>query len=478
MGRGLVPPGYKYLGPFNDLERGEPTSAADALAYLHDKGYAELLSSGGNPYLSWNAHDEDFLAALEVRDIPTAVAKALFTIKKAGHDVMKWTSNEKLRGSKTYQKSLDEIFGNEAKTRTQIFGQPLSNSRPGEKRPAGSRPEGVSGTNKRLRGMADAADGGGGGDVPMEMALMSSSGMGSNAPSKETPVSMGADPSYGLQETHTTIIPFNFWFSAVGLVNTDARKMQMRLNSINDPVVTDINTLAGGGTWAQGLYNVPWEGAAARTTTNPGVFPRTMATTNTTERGYWSAFWDKLYDYYTVLGCEYKITVTNANLLSTRNAPVLVAVDFDSYSDTATSAGNVTPDTDLATMMSFKQVQWERIDNMTALNPNNYTGVISGRYRPGQIKRNITNDGDVKTWTATGGIPNLKDLLSLRFYAGGLSNAAVGPTVDFMPGCNVQVEMKYIVQYKDLKQAARYPYSGATDIVLTLEADALDSIGA
>ena len=58
--RGLVFPGYKYLGPFNGLDKGEPVNAADAAAKKHDEAYNELLQQGENPYISFNHADHQF----------------------------------------------------------------------------------------------------------------------------------------------------------------------------------------------------------------------------------------------------------------------------------------------------------------------------------------------------------------------------------------------------------------------------------
>ena len=43
----LTLPGYKYLGPGNKLDKGEPTDWNDAVAYIHDLGYGEILEKGG-----------------------------------------------------------------------------------------------------------------------------------------------------------------------------------------------------------------------------------------------------------------------------------------------------------------------------------------------------------------------------------------------------------------------------------------------
>ena len=133
--------------------------------------------------------------------------------------------------------------------------------------------------------------------------------------------------------------------------------------------------------------------------------------------------------------------------------PVLVAV-----------SEYVMPITNIAEIMAYKHVKFHTIENSLSNGKNAYT-IIKGTYKPGQAKRNITNDGDVKTWTATGTtLPNLKEILTLNFVKHPLCHKADAV------GCNIQIRLKYIVQYKDLKQQARYPntITSDQDIVLTL----------
>lgn len=63
--RGLVLPGYKYLGPGNGLDKGEPVNRADAAALEHDKAYDELLKQGDNPYVKYNHADAKLQADLQ-----------------------------------------------------------------------------------------------------------------------------------------------------------------------------------------------------------------------------------------------------------------------------------------------------------------------------------------------------------------------------------------------------------------------------
>lgn len=81
--RGLVVPGYKYLGPFNGLDKGEPVNKADAAAREHDKAYDRLLKEGDNPYLTYNHADAEFQQSLQGdSSLAGNAANALFQAKK------------------------------------------------------------------------------------------------------------------------------------------------------------------------------------------------------------------------------------------------------------------------------------------------------------------------------------------------------------------------------------------------------------
>ena len=107
------------------------------------------------------------------------------------------------------------------------------------------------------------------------------------------------------------------------------------------------------------------------------------------------------------------------NPASNLGANVVCGVQFDTYSDTATTTGNVMPLTYQREALAFKNIKWYTVWNQNQANnvKDNIT-VIKGTYKPGQAKRNIVNDGDVKTWTATSTtLPNLKEILTLNFWS-------------------------------------------------------------
>lgn len=81
---GLVPPGYKYLGPGNSLDQGEPTNPSDAAAKEHDEAYDTYLKSGKNPYLYFSAADQRFIdQTKDAKDWGGRIGHYFFRAKRA-----------------------------------------------------------------------------------------------------------------------------------------------------------------------------------------------------------------------------------------------------------------------------------------------------------------------------------------------------------------------------------------------------------
>ena len=81
--RGLLFPGYNYLGPFNPLDNGDPVNKADEAAKKHDLAYNNYINKGLNPYLKFNKGDQDFIDSLQSdSSLGGNFAKAVFHIKK------------------------------------------------------------------------------------------------------------------------------------------------------------------------------------------------------------------------------------------------------------------------------------------------------------------------------------------------------------------------------------------------------------
>ena len=350
-------------------------------------------------------------------------------------------------------------------------------------------------------------------------ARVSASSSGGNNPvSKETPISEYPSLSYGLQETHTTVLPWTGWISAVALDKETPAQLKIRMNSPYD--MLDMSTIDHGATdgakyTVKGFSRRPIDIDGRYSTSGNIRFPTEFSNnaTEATETPQWREYWAKLYDYYTVLACEYEIilynpiqarqqrllpvptktlgTITYPSTMYVQdmgffNTDCVVGLQYDSYSATATTTGNVMPVTKYEEVRAFKNIQWYPV-------PGGQKTVIRGQYKPGTIKRNIVNDGDVKTWTATGSAPpSLSEILTLNFWtdpffnarepdvygtAGGGTNTEPSATGSAMlGGLNMEINLKYIVQFKDLKLQARYPNTLITnqDIVQTLNETVTD----
>lgn len=311
--------------------------------------------------------------------------------------------------------------------------------------------------------------------APEAAQARQSNAVGAGNVSKETPVT-NAQPTYALQETHTTLLPFNCFFSVVNPAadySTAATTYQsFRMTSPLACIVNSLGTVAEGAAWTAApgnILNVPFNNAATRSAAGKAsVFPYTTpAGSSATEKAWWFAYWAKIYEYYTVLNCEYEIVV--ANPTTTNSQGMVIGIDFDAYSDTAGATGNITPKTaSLMEMRSFKNIKWRRVGpNSPETNYSPNVIVIRGNYKPGMAHRNISNDGDVKTWNKINAQPTLKEFMNLYFYRDPLSYI----DNDSNMGVNVSVKLMYTVQFKDLQQQARYPCASLTDISQVIDTD-------
>lgn len=79
----IVPRGYDFLGPGNDVGFNVPRNHNDAVAKDHDIGYGTMLDRGLNPYITYNQWDEDFLRDLK----PNGPYNAVHSTRRCTHFV-------------------------------------------------------------------------------------------------------------------------------------------------------------------------------------------------------------------------------------------------------------------------------------------------------------------------------------------------------------------------------------------------------
>jgi len=334
-------------------------------------------------------------------------------------------------------------------------------------------------------------DNGGDGQDPTPQALMASGNVGASAQSRETMITNPPTIEYGLPYTHTTILPSLSWCSAGLLSSENSRTISLRMNSFFDILSTNGHTIAS-------------------TVTNDNLYRKMFNREDYTlgdARGnaipndqwgsglqcQWQEYYTKLYKYYTVLGCEYEITIQNASQAG-RN--ILGAYSMQSYSEDA-NTNVLKKGQKIEEVQAFKNINWFNIESTNYDSNSNAAYILKGRYVPGAVQRDVENDGDVKTWKLTdntGSGTNYNEILQIHLWRHPLSSlesvwatqpdglpkvvSAPPHTLDEATRttqANIQIRLKYLVQFKQLKDTARFPTSALAlpTIVLTLAEDAL-----
>ena len=219
-------------------------------------------------------------------------------------------------------------------------------------------------------------------DVDMEQQrvgplALRASGPGGNPQSKETPISQNTGLSYGLPETHTTILPYTGFISARNLAHDAPLQIAIRSNSIVDMLTFrgHANFLGAAGTPGAGK-----EFIAAPLTTGgviSGTYPIEI-NAGAAERPQWKDYWFALYDYWTVLSMKYRITVLNPS--NVRGSDLIVGKQMDSYSGTAGSTGNIMPLSPLIEALHFKNIVGFNLHDTMIYRKENYTPLTHKRY--------------------------------------------------------------------------------------------------
>jgi hypothetical protein len=180
----------------------------------------------------------------------------------------------------------------------------------------------------------------------------------------------------------------------------------------------------------------------------------------------WQA-WAKMYQVYTVLKVHYKLTIHHPRS-GTDNGAVIITT-----TESRTSGDN----DENRTIRDGNLYMYLGLENHTkyAVGPGSNDGsdkgsftIIEGTYYPGMFKRNAINDSDVKTWNKISDAPDLIDTLFVGFFEDPLR--AAGSTYR-KQHLNCSLEMKAVVQFKDLKEPFRYPSNQSSTVDIVVPAD-------
>lgn len=497
----VVPSGYEFLGPGNEVAFQVPRNANDAIAKQHDIDYGRIQQRGGNPYITWTEADETFLRDLRPNDVPTWVAKGLFEAKKlAGKWGLIGTSfgnmpgyNLKFEKGKLQKKDLEWLHANDATDTEEspkkaddagdwemedINGNTSGPTR-GEKRDRGEEQHPGSGKQGKMEGMADVTGAKG---VPALGAMAGQVQNGGANGTGETPVDLMVKPQLGLfTETHTAILPLRFCASFIKCsAASSGTVLKIRMNApYNILADTTFVKQTESSASAEGMSS---HQAIAYTTNHDTTFTSfetslSAATTGNTAsettagivsdgncKPGWRNWFEKIYDSYHTIETHYKITFTSPE--TTIGQRVRVFVDKDVY--TTSSTGNIMPVN--GPPIVYNSV-WKGVDTIIVQERNNndspgWIKSIQGVWRPNEWSKNTLNSTDIKAWYTTGAAPSpawIEELVLLaRTDEHNPNNYA---------NLNCLVELRYVVQFKDLKQTYRYVNSTDSDIALNTPGD-------
>lgn len=276
--------------------------------------------------------------------------------------------------------------------------------------------------------------------------------------SKETPISIPPTITYGLQETHTTIIPTIFWLTAANLTNDTSPTLNITLNSLYN-ILSD--TTIATTTSPNIVTSIHQRKAQNMMNMNDGSdsYPAQLSDQNP---DFWyRSYYGKMYMYYTVLNCNYEITLYNAS-----NSDALATYTIR----TLGNANNTVIPNNMrfVDIYGMKNINYRNLPGLNNETQSNRCDIIRGNYKPGTAKKDVSNDGDTKLWTLTGQGTTYKEQLQLQFWRNPLfprSTTTNGTNTNVeVQNVNIQVQLKYTVQYKQLKQSFSYPTYNATGI--------------
>ncbi len=431
---------------------GIPQHEADRLCQEHDINYDTIQAMGFNPYTSWNWADDRMVT--QVRDlvgqspkekVVLVGVKAFLTAKKLGFP--------------------------EGETRDQSYTKYQT---PEKKRPL---EEGISPDAKKVKGSLTNLQSEGQvtmGDVNMEgpKTVHAKARTGHEHAAKggnstgETPIS-NIEPTYGLPDAVNSIQPAIMFYSQLVPADyiSNAAVTRIRMNSMYDLMVDGLST--GAGAYSAGRFNNKLTDQSSSITT-ANSWDATIAWpevgTGSSEKPQWRDWYNKLYDFYHVLGVEYDILVMNAT--RSTGCDVLVGIGFDS-STSANTTGTY-PSAPITDMRMWSGIEWKHLSAGGDSTMDNQWVSFKGQYTPGSGLRAIENDEDVKTWTKTdGSTPALSEFM--KIYVG-KPDFNTQKNTAFL-GINVRVKLRLIVQYKQLKTTWKFPTQGGSVVNLVAPTD-------
>lgn len=446
-------PGYKYLGPFNSLNKGTPTNFNDFVAYLHDLGYGEIIRRGGNPYLKWSNADAMAYKHFTSKDYGGAIGKKFFGFKKKLYEVGIIGNADETATPMKRLRGTDSI--------TPLKSKRLKISKPDEK-----------------TWQADFATLSFGDSPSQEQTstnMADGEGSGNAAGLSETPVDKVYDVTRGPEDYTFVTLPLleNYDISGTFFSYDIIYRMTSVYDTRVETATSDINV----GTGTMNVRNV----------------------NETSQRkAYWFDYYSSIYNYYHVVSCRYTIRIENLaakpmwihKMFANDDIPPTTATNREMrvmwknvesfYLDRKMAA--VDTDGEILQSEQIDQENREAATGGTTATPNYSSGnmvtwggsnkcIIRGEYRPGDFKREIRLDSDVENWTLINTNPAVPERLIIR--AKPWSEALdLDSTLNYGDRLNfrIEIQLDYLTEFKELVYTLRYPVA-AQPLTISINSD-------
>ena len=335
--------------------------------------------------------------------------------------------------------------------------------------------------------------------IKMEEPTLLKAGLGPTGPmtSSSTTLSRGVTPvdkippSYPWHDTTQAILPMQFTLSSNALASgaEGTNTFMIRMNTPKTPLadnpayvaqVADAVPVIGISKYMAGQYTCTNTGASFQTYYHRGRNQLSPVVVLATSEPGGNTYYNLMYGAYSVTKVDWKITTnmlfdsltatahTIATIIptatQTNHDPTLKTRQYISYFSTGDSVTNV------AYPRASKTYE---IDNFIGMEDKctihqNETVVKTGTWFPGKVKHSVINDGDVNVWSVTGAAPDTGHLEFLYLQHKLANEGETSYNNGALVCCNFKVELKYHIQYKELRAPAMWENVSSAGHVMTI----------
>lgn len=282
------------------------------------------------------------------------------------------------------------------------------------------------------------------------------------------------DASYGIPNVHTTVLPAKHWACIYGL-NEEAAIFKINYNScwnwlhtgLSNPELSGTDpykTNCVAKTFHTGNFTKAFEDNSTppvlkmlrtvRLGTSPG---EEASAAVPSEYMYYRDYFSKIYKSYTVLSTEISITFDNVAVDSKDHLQVgwMLCSDETMPPDTIGSKGVNIMAFDAWEQTKRKLLPSGRYQRENGRETLDWT-LKSGDATHEALDLHKVVDGTVQSevWTKCGSAPADKEFLLLYFWK---DNLGFGDSAVDISGLNMEINLKFLVQFRDKRYYARYP---------------------